>query len=460
MRDFLQSALKGKSADFIEIRVQKTLQNRIEFQGQDLDRIDSSNDYGGNVRAIVDGGVGFVSFNKLDDIHEKVNLAIEQAKLIGDRIPENTSFSDVEPVVDHVTVEPQEDPRKLSLTQKKELLEEYNDIILSYGKPVTSSRIRYFDNFTKLYYINTDGSYIEQEKLDLGGGIIAIAADQGHSQMSVVGFGSSDDFGVVRNLHDRINKACQKATQMTKADPIKGGSYPVILDPSLAGVFVHEAFGHLSESDQLYENKRLREIMKLGTKFGGRHLNIYDTGDTPGARGYLKYDDEGVRTQKTDLIKEGELVGRLHTRESAAKMGEKPTGNARAINYNHPPICRMRTTCIAPGDATWEDMIKDVKLGVYAVDAYGGQTNGEMFTFKAGEAYMIRDGKLAEMVRDVNLTGNVFETLNNIDLISSDYQVKDTGGGCGKGEQGPLPTSQGSPSIRIQNVIIGGKSDG
>ncbi|OWZ84804.1 hypothetical protein CDO51_01950 [Natranaerobius trueperi] len=160
------------------------------------------------------------------------------------------------------------------------------------------------------------------------------------------------------------------------------------------------------------------------------------------------------------MIKEGELVGRLHTRETAVKMGEKPTGNARALNYNHPPICRMRTTCIAQGNTNLEDMIKDIDLGVYALDAYGGQTNGEMFTFKAGEAYMIRNGQVEEMVRDVNLTGNVFETLNNISAISNDLRIKDSGGGCGKGGQGPLPTSQGSPSVRVENVIIGGKSDG
>ena len=459
MRDRLEDALKGKSADFIEIRLQKSQRNNIEFRGLHLDRIDASSDYGGSIRAIVNGGKGFVSFNRVEHLKEKVDQAIKLATMIGERSEEGTNFSPVEPVEDTVTVDTGEDPRAVSLTEKKALFEAYNEIIMRYGKPVNTSRIRYFDQTSTVYYINSEGTYIEQEKLDLGGNIVAFAAgDDGLSHISMIGFGSSNDFNAARQLEERVRQACQKAVDSSQAEPIKGGKYPVILDPTLAGVFVHEAFGHLSESDHLYENPQLQELMKLGRQFGPKNLHIYDSGSIEGSRGYLKYDDEGVPTQKTDLIRQGELVGRLHTRETAAKMGEAPTGNGRAINYNYPPICRMRTTCIAPGTASWEDMVRDIDLGVYAVDAYGGQTNGEMFTFKAGEAYMIRNGQLAEMVRDVNLTGNVFDTLNQIDAIGNDFYIRDSGGGCGKGEQSPLPTSHGSPSLRIQDVVIGGRS--
>ncbi|HBS92590.1 MAG TPA: TldD/PmbA family protein, partial [Firmicutes bacterium] len=223
------------------------------------------------------------------------------------------------------------------------------------------------------------------------------------------------------------------------------------------GIFAHEAFGHLSESDFVYENPNLQAVMKLGTKFGGEFLNIFDTGLEIGARGYLKYDDEGVATEKTHLIKDGILVGRLHTRETAAKLGERPTGNARALDYTFAPICRMRNTCIRQGEASFEDMLKGVKLGVYTKGSYGGETNGEMFTFSADEGYMIRDGKLAELVRDVNLTGNVFTTLGNIDMIGKDFMPHESPGGCGKGGQVPLPTSEWAPHMRIQNVLIGGK---
>jgi TldD protein len=196
--------------------------------------------------------------------------------------------------------------------------------------------------------------------------------------------------------------------------------------------------------------------MVLGKKFGGKNLNIVDSAAVPGLRGSYKYDDEGTPATRTYLIKEGELVGRLHSRETAAKMGEKPTGNARAINYRFPPIVRMTNTYIEPASASFEDIIADIKEGVYARNWFGGTTAMEMFTFSAGEAYMIRHGKVAEALRPVVLTGNIFTTLNNIDAIANDLEMNQ-GGGCGKGAQVPLPVSNGSPHIRILKCLVGGR---
>jgi len=129
--------------------------------------------------------------------------------------------------------------------------------------------------------------------------------------------------------------------------------------------------------------------MTLGKRFGSAELNIIDTAAMPGLRGSYKYDDEGVPATKTYLIREGKLVGRLHSRETAAKMKEKPTGNARAVSYHYPPIVRMTNTYIEPGSVSFDNMISDIKEGIYVKNWYGGTTSMEMFTFSAGEAYMI-----------------------------------------------------------------------
>jgi TldD protein len=197
--------------------------------------------------------------------------------------------------------------------------------------------------------------------------------------------------------------------------------------------------------------------MVLGRRFGQEILNVFDDGAIPDLRGSHKYDDEGVPTRRNYLIKDGILVGRLHSRETAAKMGEEPSGNARAINYRHAPIVRMTNTAMEQGETAFEDMLKDIKLGIYACDAYGGQTALENFSFSSGYAYMIRDGKLAEMVKDVILAGNLFDTLKNIDAIGDDFQWQYFAGGCGKGNQFPLPVAMGAPHIRIQNIVIGGE---
>jgi TldD protein len=203
------------------------------------------------------------------------------------------------------------------------------------------------------------------------------------------------------------------------------------------------------------KNNNLREVMTLGRNFARPFFNVYDSGVDFGHFGGIKYDDEGTPMEKTYLIKDGNLVGRLHSRESAAAMGERPTGSARAISYKFPPIPRMRNTCIEGGDAEFEDMIKDVGLGVYVKTPRGGQTGGEMFTFTAAQAFMIRNGKIAEPVRGVTIAGNLFETLKDIDMVGKDFKIK--AGSCGKGEQYPLPVSSSGPHIRMNNVVVGGQ---
>jgi len=231
----------------------------------------------------------------------------------------------------------------------------------------------------------------------------------------------------------------------------------VILDPRLAGVFIHEAFGHFCEADFLYKNPRLAEIMTLGNEFGMPDLQVVDEGFISGGRGNAPYDDEGVRREKTYLIKDGRLHSLIHSRETAAKMGAAPTGNARAVSYEYEPIVRMTNTYIESGTSSFEDMIKNVERGIYAVDAYGGQTEFEQFSFSAAYAYEIVDGEVGGLLRNVVLSGNLFETMRSIDAIGNDLEVGGGPGGCGKGGQHPLPVTTGAPHIRIRNVTIGGK---
>jgi len=195
----------------------------------------------------------------------------------------------------------------------------------------------------------------------------------------------------------------------------------------------------------------------LGRRFGPDSLNVFDDGSIEGLRGTHPYDDEGTPTGRSDLIRNGVLVGRLHSRETAAKLAERPTGNARATGYRYPPIVRMTNTAIAAGTDALEDMLRGIELGVYACDAYGGQTALENFSFSSAYAYMIRDGQIAEMVKDVILAGNLFHTLASIDAIGSDFVWSRSGGGCGKGQGGGLPVSFGAPHVRIQGVTIGGR---
>ncbi len=452
MREEIQKALKGHDADYVEVRMEEAETSRIQYRGRELEEINRNTSKGGCVRALYKGGWGFASFNSLDKLRDMVALAVRQARLVG---KEQLKLAPVEPAVDSVDAVIKKDPASVSLAEKKRILDEYNQLIWSTPK-IQTSVVGYGDSKKKVTFASSDGAYVEQSKVEVTMRVSAMARANGDVQQAGISIGSNGDFAVVEGLHDEVKRLAQQAVDFLSAPQAKGGEYTVILDPILAGVFVHEAFGHLSEADAVYENDRLREIMVLGKQFGQKHLNIVDGAALPGLRGSYKYDDEGVRSTKTYLIKDGVLVGRLHSRETAAKMGEKPTGNARAINFQFHPIVRMTNTIIEPGTARFEDLISGIKEGVYAKNWYGGMTSMEMFTFSAGEAYMIRNGKVEELLRPVVLSGNLFETLKNIDAIGNDLDINQ-GGGCGKGGQMPLPVTNGSPHIRIQKCLVGGK---
>ena len=417
-----------------------------------MDEIGHTTGLGGCIRALAEGW-GFVSFNELDGLKEKVATAVRNARLVSDK---GIALAPVEPVVDIVLPVVQKDPLGIPLQDKKAMLDQYVDIIWSVPS-ITTSTVGYGDGHRKRVFATSEGSYIQQERVDVSLRLSAMARDGGDVQQSGLTLGSNGDYTFVERLHEEAEKVAQCAVDLLKAAQVAGGEYTVVLDPVLAGVFIHEAFGHLSEADHVYENERLREIMFMGRRFGGPHINVVDGAAVPGLRGSYKYDDEGVPATKTYLLKEGQLVGRLHSRETAATMGEAPSGNARAISSQFPPIVRMTNTFIEPGSSTFEDIISDIKDGLYVRNWYGGMTSMEQFTFSAGETYAIRNGRVEELMRPVLLSGNLFTTMENLDAIANDLDMNQ-GGGCGKGGQSPLPVSNGSPHIRIQKCLIGGTS--
>ncbi len=454
IREILTSAInKYKNlADYLEIRVEKGELFSLSFQGQVLDNLTSTTNLGGCVRAMYKGGWGFVSFNSLDNLEEKVSLAIRQSKIVG-----KSSLKFIEPQVREaiVNVDIKNDPRQVSSKEKKNLFEHYNSLILAQSSKIQSTQVSYRDEVQRIYFINSFGSYIEQERLDVVGRFNVVARDGNNVKQAFESVTSRDSYDKVLNFDKKVLETTERALRQLDAKPVNAGTYTVVLDPKLTGVFIHEAFGHLSEGDNVYENERMREILVLGKEVAVPQLTIVDSAVIPDLPGSYVFDDEGIPAQKTVLVENGILKNRLHDRETAAKMSEAPTGNGRALTYGFSPIPRMTNTYIDNGSVGFNEMISDIKEGIYAIRMLGGQTNGELFTFSSGEAFMIRNGQIAEPVSDVTLSGNVFHTLKNIEAVGNDLAF--SSGSCGKCGQNGLPVGVGGPHIRIKNILVGGR---
>ena len=441
--------------DYLAIRLEAAEGTDILLRGHKIETLSEGISIGGQVRACYKGGWGFSSFNQLANLKDRVEDAIAAARLVG---IDETTLAPVAVIQDEQSLRlTGSDPRQVSLAQKKELCEHYGEILRGIDPRIATTSVRYGDSAQRIILATSDGSLIEQSWVDLEMRFAATARDGETVQTGRETVGSRKAYEDLLGLDRQVQEAAQRAVNSLALPPVKGNAYTVVIDPILSGLFVHESFGHLSEADMAYENPDILEVMSIGRRFGSPELQIFDGAAIEGHRGSYFYDDEGVPATTTQLIKDGILVGRLHSRETAGKLEEAPTGNARCLNYHYPPIVRMTNTWIERGKTPVKDLFQDIKEGVYARNWIGGMTNGEMFTFTAGEAWMIRDGERAEPVRDVTLSGNAFKTLADIEGIGDDF-FWDESGGCGKGGQSGLAVGCGGPSLRIRDVVVGGEA--
>ena len=441
--------------DYLVIRLEEAEGTDILLRGDKVETLSEGISIGGQIRACYKGGWGLSSFNQLATISDRIEEAIAAARIVGDG---ETELAPIAPVQTTCFVPlTGTDPRKISLTRKKELCDRYSQILKSVDPRITTTSVRYGDTAQRVILASSEGTLIEQSWVDMEMRFAATARNGETVQTGRETTGSRKAYEDLTNLDEQVRSAAQRAVAALSLPSVKGNTYTVVIDPILSGLFVHEAFGHLSEADMAYENPDLLEVMSIGRRFGPEELQIFDGAAPEGHRGSYFYDDEGTPASTTQLIKDGVLVGRLHSRETAGKLGEAPTGNARCLNYHYAPIVRMTNTWIERGKTPVADLFTDIKEGVYASNWLGGMTNGEMFTFSAGEAWMIRNGQIAEPVRDVTLSGNVFQTLADIEAIGDDFYW-DESGGCGKGGQSGLAVGCGGPSLRIRDVVVGGEA--
>jgi len=454
MFDQLKNLLKTLPGDYADLRYEIKKECYITFTSKELTRLGSSTTDGYVVRVLKNGGFASVSFTKIEDAEISVKRAIEYAEIIGEGNKNKpTKMSKNKVIKDTYIPKLNEDPRLIPIDEKLELVRKYNDIPLKNNK-VIATNIGYYELGREKYFINSEGSEIREDLITVRIGGLITSSDGKLIQNVRVAAGGSDGFHSIRNQEKNFEERTKIVVDLLKAKPVKGGVYNCIINPDLTGVFTHEAFGHFSEADCIENSPSMREKMKLGQKIGNNILNIVDDATMPNQLGFYKYDDEGVEVRRTQLIKDGVLVGRLHSRKTAAEFGEPISGHMIAEDFRYAPIIRMGNIFIEKGKDSFEDLIKKLGDGLYILDSKGGQTAGENFTFGAQYGYEVKNGKIGNMIRDINISGNLYETLNNISAIGNDFTLSKTGG-CGKGQTN-IRSCNGGPHIIINNTIIGG----
>ncbi len=454
MFESLKSILSKVDADYADIRYEIKKETQIVFNGKELTTISSNSTDGHIIRVLKNGGLSSVAFTREKDAEEAVPKAVRNTMLISENIENPVGFAKAEVVKDTFIPKLNEDPREISIDEKLELTGKYNSIPLK-CKGITTTNVGYREVIREKYFLSTEGSEIREDLVTtmIGG---TITSSDGNIFQSVrVRTGGSNGFAILRGQEEEFEKRTSIVLDLLEAKPVEGDIYNVILNPDLAGVFTHEAFGHFSEADLIEDNPSMREKMQIGAKLGNDIVSIIDDPTMPNQLGFYKYDDEGVRSRPTQLMKNGVLVGRLHSRRTAASFGEPLSGHCVAEDYRYPPIIRMGNIFIEPGSNTFNDLLAKLGDGLYLLDAKGGQTSGENFTFGAQYGYVVKNGKVGEMIRDINISGNLYQTLQNINVVGDDLELSKIGG-CGKGQLN-IRSCNGAPHILINKVVVGGK---
>ncbi|MEO1742990.1 MAG: TldD/PmbA family protein, partial [Cyanobacteria bacterium J06629_9] len=357
-------------ADYLAIRLERSEGTDIALRSGQVQTLCEEVAVGGQVRACYRGGWGFASFNRIEDLVARLEDAIAFARRIG---TDETLLAPID-ILEATQILPLAgtDPRHIPLSRKKALCHHYEDLLKG-GDAITTTAVRYADSYQHILLATSEGTLIEQGWSDMEMRFSATAREGDTVQTGRETTGSRNGFEDLEGLDEQVASAAQRAITALTLPVAKGGTYTVVIDPILTGLFVHEAFGHLSEADMVYENPDLMEVMTMGRRFGPRNLQIYDGAAPQGHRGSYAFDDEGAPATTTQLIKDGELVGRLHSRETAGQLDEAPTGNARCLSYQYPPIVRMTNTWIERGDTPADSLIDDVDEGVFARNWLGGQ---------------------------------------------------------------------------------------
>lgn len=453
----LNEALKT-GGDYAEIYFENSISQSISLENGKVDGVNESQGYGVGLRILkglksVYGYTSDLSSKSLLSLASKLAASYEGERAILVTSIKKERVRVLNKVEDHVTDVP--------ASEKLALLKEAAGIISSVDKRIVRV-MNGFSNCRKITSVFAADSPIgkQYDNTEERGRLsfLAVASEEGHIESYYAAPGHYDGWHYFKDVlpwRDIAREVGEKAIKTLSAKECPSGRYPVVISNGWGGVIFHEACGHSLEATATAKGLSVFSD-SIGKQIASPILSAYDDGTMPNEWGSNNIDSEGHKTQKNQLIKDGICVGFLVDKFNARRLNMEPNGCSRRQNFRYEPTSRMSNTYIAPGKDNPEDIIKDTKLGIYVTNFGGGSvdpTTGE-FNFSASEAYIIRDGKVCEMVKGCTLIGSGKEVLMNIDRVGNDLDLGQ--GMCGS-SSGMVPVNVGQPTIRIKEITVGGR---
>lgn len=440
--------------DYCEIYIEDKVSKSIVVENGKVDTSSIGRTYGAGIRILkelqsVYGYTNDVSFKSLKALAESLSNSFN-----GKRVLTIESLK-VKKAKDNNVVE-----KPFSTVPTSEVvayLKKGEKVMREASPKIVRSKAIIASSHQKVTIITTKGFIHSDEKERNRLALIAVAADEGKIETAFEGPGAMAGFEYFEkkiDIEQLSKKVADTAVKFLYAKECPSGKMPVVIGNAFGGVLFHEACGHPLEATSVAKKLSVMSD-KLGQQIASSVVTAIDDGTIANEWGSNNIDDEGNPTQKTVLIKDGILTNYLIDDFNGRRMNAKGNGASRRESYKYEPTSRMSNTYIAAGKSTPEEIIAATKLGLYAKSFAGGSVNpatGE-FNFGCSEAYIIRDGKIAEPVRGASLIGSGKDILLNIDMVGNDLMLAQ--GMCGS-VSGSIPVDVGQPTIRLKEITVGG----
>lgn len=447
----------SKGGDYADIFFEHTFSNSIALRDGEVNRIASNIDYGVGIRVVSGDQTGY-AYVENTEIKQLIQAAKTAASIASDQ---NKNSLSIEIKEKHFPNYYKIDKPWLdtSVADKKDYVQKLNDHIFKLDPRVIKATANLTDSTSYILFFNSEGLLTWDYRPMAIIGSSCTMEQNGKIENGYTSRAYRKGFEFLNDdlIATMANEAVQQTALMFEAVKPKGGEMPVVMGAGSSGILLHEAIGHTFEADF---NRKKTSIFsdQLGKQICSPNINVIDDGTIENSRGTINFDDEGIESQKTYIVKNGILESYIHDRISAKYYGVDPTGNGRRQSFRHTPLPRMRVTYMEQGNIPESDIIASVKQGIY-VDNF---TNGQVqigagdFTFFVKTGYLIEDGKLTQPIKDINIIGNGAKALADISMVGNNLKIDEGSWTCGKDGQS-VPVGQGLPSVLINKLTVGGE---
>ena len=482
MDEIIASALdsaRSRGAQYADLRIVRNREERIVVRNGVVETLSSDESVGLGIRALFDGSWGFASTRDLTvaaadrAAGQAVQIARASARHNGTsrRVVEvlGTPVSSQGEYTTPVGI----DPATIALDDKLRLLLTA-DSEMAAVEQVSSRMANLIFIREDRTFANTEGALVTQTIHEAGGGIQATAVGDGEiqrrsypqshgRQQGCAGW----EFIVAMDLPGNARRTAEEAAELLTAEPCPTGiTTDLIIDSSQLALQIHESCGHAVELDRALGDEAafagtsfLTPELLHGFQYGSEQVNITGDSTSPTGLGTFGWDDEGLPAQSTDIIRNGEFVGYLMSRESATRLGLPSNGCMRAASWNRIPLIRMTNVSLLPGEWALDDLIADTDDGIYLETNRSWSIDDRRYNFQFGTEVgrEIKHGKLGRLLRNCTYTGITPEFWQSCDAICgpASWQLWGTPR-CGKGQPGQIAhTSHGTSPARFRDVRVG-----